>query len=327
MNKILKYLPPTENEILSNLSPSDLLDMIILLEKLYLEPRTTLNLPQNITFGVEIEFEHANMNKLRNLLEVRDITWTLAYDYSLNDGAELDSPVLTDKESSYKQINKVCNTIKECAIAGPASAGHIHIGSHILKDYKSWDNFLKSWITYENIIYRFLYGEYLTPRERILKYAFPIKQLLSADLQKLPPNNNSLKELINTISHERYQGVNFKRVTSYGYEENNTIEFRSPNATLDVTIWQNNINFLTKLLLYASSNNYNSDIITARRTKNNSKNTNIYLYNQIYLEQALELADEIFNNNLDKLYFLRAYLKNYEVASEPLTLAKKYTKT
>ena len=107
MNKILKYLPPTENEILSNLSPSDLLDMIILLEKLYLEPRTTLNLPQDITFGVEIEFEHANMNKLRNLLEVRDITWTLAYDYSLNDGAELDSPVLTDKESSYKQINKV----------------------------------------------------------------------------------------------------------------------------------------------------------------------------------------------------------------------------
>ena len=124
-----------------------------------------------------------------------------------------------------------------------------------------------------------------------------------------PPNNNSLKELINTISHERYQGVNFKRVTSYGYEENNTIEFRFPNATLDVTIWQNNINFLTKLLLYASSNNYNSDIVTARRTKNNSKNTNISLYNQIYLEQALELADEIFNNNLDKLYFLRASSK------------------
>ena len=68
MNKILKYLPPTENEIMSNLSPSDLLDMIILLEKLYLEPRPTLNLPQDITFGVEIEFEHANMNKLRNLL-------------------------------------------------------------------------------------------------------------------------------------------------------------------------------------------------------------------------------------------------------------------
>lgn len=326
MNKILKYLPPTENEILSNLSPNDLLDMIILLEKLYLEPRTTLNLPQDITFGVEIEFEHADMNKLRNLLEARDITWTLAYDNSLNAGAELDSSVLTDKESSYKQITKVCNTIKECAIAGPSSAGHIHIGSHILKNYKSWDNFLKSWITYENVIYRFLYGEYLTPRERILKYAFPIQRLLSADFQKLHPNNNSLKELVNIISHERYQGVNFKRVTSYEYEENNTIEFRTPNATLDVVIWQNNINFLTKFLLYASNSDYNSDIVTARRTKNNLKYANISLYNQIYLEQALELADEIFNNNLDKLYFLRAYLKNYEVASEPLTLAKKYTK-
>lgn len=326
MNQILKYLPPTENEILSNLSPRDLLDMIILLENLYIEPRPTLNLPPDITFGVEIEFEHANMNKLRNLLEIRDITWTLAYDYSLNDGAELDSPVLTDQESSYKQIKKVCNTIKECAIAGPSSAGHIHIGSHILKDYKSWDNFLKSWITYENVIYRFLYGEYLTPRERILKYAFPIQKLLSADFQKLHPNNNSLKELVNTISHERYQGVNFKRVTSYEYEENNTIEFRAPNASLNEIIWQNNINFLTKFLLYASSSNYNSDIISERRNKNNLKYANISLYNQIYLEQALELADEIFDNNLDKLYFLRAYLKNYEVASEPLTPAKKYTK-
>lgn len=326
MNKIFKYLPPEENEMLSNLSSNDLLDMIILLEQLYIEQRSSLLLPSDVTFGVEIEFEYANMNKLRNLLEVNGITWTLAYDYSLNDGAELDSPVLTDKETSYKQISKVCNVVKQCATSGPSSAGHIHIGSHILKNYKSWYNFLKLWMIYENVIYRFLYGEYLTPRERILKYAFPIQRLLNADFKKLHKNNDSLKELISTISHERYQGVNFKRVTSYQYEENNTIEFRAPNATLNPTIWQNNINFLTKLLLYTSSSNYNSDIILERQRKNELKYANISLYNQIYLEQALELADAIFTNNLDKLYFLRAYLKNYEIASTPLVPAKKYTR-
>ena len=42
------------------------------------------------------------------------------------------------------------------------------------------------------------------------------------------------------------------------------------------------------------------------------KNYQIYSYNQIYLEQALELCDMIFDNNLDKIYFLRQYLKSFE---------------
>ena len=35
--------------------------------------------------------------------------------------------------------------------------------------------------------------------------------------------------------------------------------------------------------------------------------------NDIYLDEALELCDLIFNNNFDKVYFLRQYLKSFEI--------------
>ena len=40
--------------------------------------------------------------------------------------------------------------------------------------------------------------------------------------------------------------------------------------------------------------------------------TNVYLYRNIYLEQAIELADLIFKRNIDKIYFLRQYLKSFQ---------------
>ena len=42
-----------------------------------------------------------------------------------------------------------------------------------------------------------------------------------------------------------------------------------------------------------------------------------------YLEQAVELADLIFDNNLDKVYFLRQYIKSFEKGTKPFARAKR----
>ena len=86
-------------------------------------------------------------------------------------------------------------------------------------------------------------------------------------------------------------------------------------------------NLFSKLLLYAKSTKFNDDIIDTRY-KHNKKNYQIYSYNQIYLEQALELCDMIFDNNLDKIYFLRQYLKSFETTLriDKLIKCKKFTK-
>ena len=45
-------------------------------------------------------------------------------------------------------------------------------------------------------------------------------------------------------------------------------------------------------------------------------------YDEIYLEQALELCDMLFTNNLDKVYFLKQYLKSFQVLEKNYDYAK-----
>ena len=54
--------------------------------------------------------------------------------------------------------------------------------------------------------------------------------------------------------------------------------------------------------------------------------SNIYKYSRIYMEQAIELADMIFDNNLDKVYFLRQYIKDGSVSNKPLVKSREFTR-
>ena len=120
---------------------------------------------------------------------------------------------------------------------------------------KYWRNFAKLWIAYEYIIFRFLYGEYTSPRQQIEKYAKPISKSLIDDFER-----------IENIINRRLQIIKEKEIPS-----------------------------------------------------------NIIKYSRVYLNDPIELADLIFNNNLDKLYFLRQYYKDLSIGSEPLTKSKSFT--
>ena len=47
---------------------------------------------------------------------------------------------------------------------------------------------------------------------------------------------------------------------------------------------------------------------------------------RMFLKKAIELGDLIFDNNLDKVYFLRQYLKSFEIGNNTLEKAKQFTK-
>jgi len=109
---------------------------------------------------------------------------------------------------------------------------------------------------------------------------------------------------------------NFQNVFPYqahSFTPNNTIEFRCPNGTLNPIIWQNNVNLFTKLLLFCKEESYQPEVVEAREKINNHKYMKLEWYDEIYLQQALEFSDLIFSNNLDKIYFLKQYLKSFEV--------------
>ena len=237
-----------------------------------------------------------------------------------------------DNTKNWTDLKEACNIIEKYAKVGNNTASHIHIGAHILgNDINNWLNFIKIWATYENIIFRFSYGEYLNERPNIKVFAYPIADTFTY-LYELLKNNSDFDDFFNNYSKlnlNKYFSVNLlNALDNYKYfnknnhlDITNTIEFRCPNGTLEPIIWQNNANLFAKLLIYSKNNNFNHDIIDKRKTT-----TNINNYKIISLEQSLELADLIFTNNLDKIYFLRQYLKSYEESDKILKKSKRFIK-
>ena len=327
---IFKFLNPNSNDRLSQMSGLDLQELIVLLDDYYIQLRSRLGFDDYITFGLEIEFEYAAYERVRNKInEAFDGEWVVKHDNSLNSGAEINSPILRDTEESWKNLDSVCQIISPLGTIGTKSGGHIHIGTQTIGDQKrAWLNFIKLWSVYENIIFRFTYGDFLTCRPNIQEYAVPMTKRFWPNYlyyNALKESDYTLPNVIRAVSHKRFQAVNFNNVDINNCNRTltgNTIEFRCPNSSFDPAIWQNNVNLLVRTLLYSKSDTYDDDIIERRHDIVAGRYDNLKWYDEVYLDQALELSDLLFDNNFDKVYFLKQYLKSFQVSKY-----KEYSKT
>lgn len=337
---IFKYLYPNSNDMLLSMSDSDLVYIMMTLKKYYLELRNKLNIDTNITFAGEIEFEEAHRDlielNLYNIFPTDD--WIVKDDNTLSNGGEVNSPILRDSEKTWMDFSTVCSIVNNNAYVLDNTSAHVHIGMHILgNNPKYWRNFALLWMTYENIITRFLYGEYISQRISMDEFAKPISKLLIDNFSRIEDrtkyyNANYILSVLN-CGDDRRRSVNFKNCADsellfYDKVGNkNTVEFRGGNGTFNSIIWQNNINLLVKLLEYSKSDYFDEKTIQKRLKEiiRNNIPSNITKYNQINIVQAIEFADLIFNNNLDKIYFLRQYIKDGCVSSKPLMKSKRFT--
>ena len=71
---------------------------------------------------------------------------------------------------------------------------------------------------------------------------------------------------------------------------------------------------IINMLLYTKNSKFDLDIIERRKSelKSNSLFGRFDYYDEVFLDQALEFCDLIFDNNYDKVYFLKQYLKSFE---------------
>ena len=321
--KLFKYLKPFDNTRLSDLKGEDLVDLFILMDEFLLELRNKLDLSEDTTFGLEIEFEHTIYEDVQKELANSILCdWRVKRDISLYCGAEINSPILKDSEINWNKVDTLCEIISPLGSIDTRSGGHIHIGSQELGNrIEHWKNFVKLWGVYENIMYRFLYGEHLTSRPSVEHYATPVakKYLEAYDKYK---NTKDIDLFLGLLAINRSQGVNLTNIHIAELNEQkikNTIEFRAPNGSLNPVIWQNNVNTLVKFLDYCKDGKYDSDTIEKRRRQNAKDNivySDLEWYKEIYLEQAIELADMLFHTNLEKVYFLKQYVKSFEVGKE-----------
>ncbi len=343
-----------ENLILNTLNQKSKKELINYLSNFYLEYRHTLNFPSDITFGIEIE---AIVKKLTE--SVKQTDYMVYYNDIKNQTAktfivapedfddkvcagELISPILTNTKENWETIKKAIIDFQNYSGATTSyhTSGHIHGSSNLLKEGDIL-RLVRLYSAFEKIIYRFAAGEYINIRPGVSSYALPIAQ----KIKKHNPTTD--EEVLNLLCHKdphiaermgykenptfRYNGLNFLNIV-LGLKD--TVEFRVPNGTLNHIIWQNNINFFIHLLLSVSSERYDEELIDyyLKKVESNRELTNTVVakYNKyLNIEEAFVLADILFSNTLDKLYFLKGYIKDGKIAEKslPLTKAKTYTKS
>ena len=330
--KIFSYLAKDGNNQLNNLSFNGKLELFNYINQYYLELRKSLNISDKESFGFEMEAECFRYDKIYKLMLDNgfDLSkWIIKPDASLYKGFEVVTPVLNKDNIDWNKIRLLCDIIKNNSKIGMHAASHIHIGAQMLgNNRENIKRFIMLWSAYQHIIFRFGYGEFLNERPRMIKYA-----ILNGNswfkMLNVIENFSELSnmKIINWMSYKN-QAINLTNVTSLDkIDKKNTIEFRFFNYTLNAVIWQNNYNLVKHVLDYCNNDNYNYDIIKKRIEISKDKLDNLNYYRKLDIDSVLEFVDLIFTKNIDKIYFLRQYLKNMEETdSNYLTFAKKYTK-
>ena len=341
---LLKIIDMKDNTLLSELKEEKVNELIKLLDNYCLCLRNSIGLFSNDTVGFEFEFEDYNETIIQKEMDKNNY---FKESYKLYpDGYESQSdffpyvyevctPVLNLNNINWNRIKELCYILKRNSTIGSNCGAHIHVGAQILNNnIESLTNFIGFIIAYENIIARFLYGNFINERLSMHTYA-PFVAKAWYDEYSLFCNDYfktfSIDNIINILSDffTKKHFINLANVCKLGEEEvNNTIEFRGANGTLDPVIWQNNCNLIIKLMKYCNSNNFDKEKINNRIEKNYSYLNNYKYYLSIDLKGALEFSDLVFNNNLDKMYFLRQYLKDRVYTdSKILVISKKFTET
>lgn len=314
----------SSNDTFSKFSEIDKKELILYLEQFYLTYREQLGFleAEEITFGLELEFEYCLVENIEKLLDNNNlIHWLTKHDRSLNSGGEINSPILKDNLTTWKELKIICNILKENHVSVTENCGgHIHFGSILFgNNYENWLTLIKCWIAFEKVLFRFGYGETDKARRPINRFAAP----LSFRLQEFINSNNikftniSIEQYISLLKERtcRRCAINFQNINlDYSMvHPKNTIEFRFPNGTIEEIIWQNNVNTIGKMLLAIKTNKIDIEWLNnyIANNKMHTSSNAISLYDNIYLLEALSFVDMVFDNNLDKLYFLRQYLKNY----------------
>ncbi len=297
-----------DNDSFSKFSKKDLEELKSQICHSKLEYRDNVWFNGDVTIGLEIEYENVNKNLVDDYIVKNYCYWRSSVESSLDLGGEIKSPILTGAPSNWSELNKICLFLEENkAVMNGDAAGHIHIGSHILKgNINYWRQFVKMYMIYEKDLLKFLFGETEFGRRTFLHYAPPIANILYRGLPKL--NQCSCFEDIYryVLPKDRNGAINFNNVSLLDSIKRlgNTIEFRSPNATSKAIIWQNNVNTLVKFLLSFTREEIDEEYLDYLLLNEPSTTS--------CLEDTLQFIDMIFDNNQDKIYFLKQYMKEFQ---------------
>ena len=302
-----------------NLRGNDLLELLATVENLLIEYRNSLGLSEKITFGMEIEYEEVPKGLVDRFVEDNLPDWFSGKDGTVKSGGEINSPILRDQKKCWEEVKKMCEYLKKKkAVMNRRAGGHIHTGVQTLgSSVDAWRVFIKLYMLYEDVLMRFCFGDKLNGRETFLQYAPPVAGHIYERLEKINKAHIPV-DIICELPHTKYGAINFGHIRGYSMDtvtNGSTIELRCPNATSEEVIWQNNINAFAKMQATCKRGLIDEKFLDYKIKGYDAKKENIS-YKEVVLRKALEFVDLTFDNNLDKMYFLRQYIKGFAPAPD-----------
>lgn len=295
--------------------------------------RLDLTGPDNIKFGIEIEAEGRDILSEQDMvdmprclsLDTNENSWLLKSDLTVPNGAEISSPILSFADGKWDELLEVCKFFSENGLGPGEHTGlHVHLSSEdFLQDKHDLYNLLKFYAVYENILYLFGTGEYVNYRTQIYdRGALP----MAYDVWRLFGDKNYCAlvndKLLSLLDFTYFKGLRLTNLLG----SKKTIEFRMANSSLNLAVIQNVVNVYAHVFAYVLSGDYDDDFITRkfRELRRLNWNPKVGDYLDYGFDNLLEFADLIFDNELDKLYFLRQCIKEPLEQGHGLQKAKKF---
>lgn len=309
------------NEEFAKLKAIDLLNLTQELENIYLEYRDSIGLERNVKFGVELEYEGTTKSSTDDFIKKHNLGWKSTDDETLKSGGEIVSPRLIDERKTWENLRILCENLRERQADTCHNAGlHVHVGAHILgENIDAWRKFAKLYTIYERVLIRFGFGDKINARSTLFGYAKPIGLFFLENISSLDEKKSlyNIRKFYKNIHNVKENAINLRSLDFLRAVVNmNTLEFRNFNSTTEEIIIQNDINAACHMLLAAASKNLDEDFLDfkLRKMEHDAISEKAYLEQctQILLREMAELVDLIFTNNLDKVYFMRQYVKSFD---------------
>ena len=285
----------------------------------------SINLPQEMTIGMEIEAEGKYSSFLPNEIG----NWEKKKDGSLDKdiGIEVISPIMHDTDKDVSEIYKITTAMKNMQIAtSERCGGHIHIGADYIKSPEGFQELLELWGNAEEVYFLISNQEGELPREGLSEYASPISKKFEDSKLPIEEKQDAFIEDAKKIQGSRYSSINLLNINN----GKNTIEFRLSNGTIDPNIWIENIR------LYGRTVQVAQELAEIKEKITSGKELTKEEQNKYRLKQALKMempTDEkmkalitiLFDEKEREVYEQR-YMANKELESKDHRLEEVKTK-
>ena len=285
----------------------------------------SINLPQEMTIGMEIEAEGKYSSFLPNEIG----NWEKKKDGSLDKdiGIEVISPIMHDTDKDVSEIYKITTAMKNMQIAtSERCGGHIHIGADYIKSPEGFQELLELWGNAEEVYFLISNQEGELPREGLSEYASPISKKYEDSKLPIEEKQDAFIEDAKKIQGSRYSSINLLNINN----GKNTIEFRLSNGTIDPNIWIENIR------LYGRTVQVAQELAEIKEKITSGKELTKEEQNKYRLKQALKMempTDEkmkalitiLFDEKEREVYEQR-YMANKELESKDHRLEEVKTK-